>query len=86
MVRPLMALFGVLALVAPSACGEPGSTDAVADPMPAADVSAGDAQSRFAGAWSLTRMERRDAGGELLSPPIEDRFGYLMLSRPIRHG
>ena len=43
-----------------------------------ADVSAGDAQSRFAGAWSLTRMERRDAGGELLSPPIEDRFGYLI--------
>ena len=76
--RSLMALFGVLALVAPSACGESGSTDAVADPMPSADVSPADPQSRFAGAWSLSRIERRDADGELLSPPIEDRRGYLI--------
>ena len=67
-----------VALVAPAACGESGSTDAVADPMPAADVSAADPQSRFAGAWSLARIERRDADGELLSPPIEDRLGYII--------
>jgi hypothetical protein len=78
MVRPLMALFGLLALVAPSACGESVSTDAVADPMPAADVSAADPRSQFAGAWSLARMERRDADGELLSPPVEDLRGYLI--------
>ncbi len=33
---------------------------------------------QFAGAWSLARIERRDASGELLSPPIEDRLGYIM--------
>ena len=76
--RSLMALLGLLALVTPSACGESGSTDAVADPMPAADVSAADPQSQFAGAWSLSRIERRDADGELLSPPTEDRLGYII--------
>ncbi len=76
--RSPMALLGVLALVAPAACGESGSADAVADPMPSADVPAADPQSRFAGAWSLARMERRDAAGELLSPPIEDRLGYII--------
>ena len=76
--RLLMALLGALALVAPSACGESGSTDADADPMRATDVAASDPQSRFAGAWSLTRIERRDADGELLSPPLEDRLGYLI--------
>ena len=76
--RSLMALLGLLALVAPSACGDSGSTDAVADAMPAADVSAADPQSQFAGAWSLSRIERRDADGELLSPPTEDRLGYII--------
>ena len=76
--RSLMALLGLLALVAPSACGDSGSTDAVADAMPAADVSAVDPQSQFAGAWSLSRIERRDADGELLSPPTEDRLGYII--------
>ncbi len=33
---------------------------------------------QFAGAWSLARIERRDANGEPLSPPIEDRLGYIM--------
>ena len=33
---------------------------------------------QFAGAWSLARIERRDTNGELLSPPIEDRLGYIM--------
>ena len=78
MLRSFMALFGVLALVAPVACGESGSTNAVADPVPAADVSPVDPKSRFAGAWSLTRMERRDADGELLSPPVEDLLGYII--------
>lgn len=35
-------------------------------------------RQRFAGAWSLARIERRDADGELLAEPIEDRLGYIM--------
>ena len=30
------------------------------------------------GAWTLDRIERRDANGELLSPPIENRLGYII--------
>ena len=35
-------------------------------------------RQQFAGAWSLARIERRDASGELLSPLIEDRLGYII--------
>ena len=35
-------------------------------------------RQQFAGAWSLSRIERRNAEGELLSPAIEDRLGYLI--------
>ena len=34
--------------------------------------------SQFAGAWTLVKIERFDADGELLAPPIEDRVGYLI--------
>ena len=37
-----------------------------------------DLRQRFAGAWSLARIERRGADGELLAEPIEDRLGYIM--------
>ena len=36
------------------------------------------ARERFAGAWSLVGIERRDAFGDLLAPPIEDRLGYII--------
>ena len=36
------------------------------------------AQRQLAGAWSLARVEQHDAGGELLSPPVEDRLGSLI--------
>ena len=74
--RFLIVLLGSIALVAAVACGETGPEPEVAEPMPAADRPAADAKSQFAGAWSLVRSEWRDADGELLAPPIEDRLGY----------
>ena len=35
-------------------------------------------REQFVGAWSLTTIERRNAEGELLSAPLEDRVGYLI--------
>ena len=35
-------------------------------------------RQQFAGAWSLSRIERRNAEGELSLPAIEDRLGYLI--------
>ena len=54
MPRKLIALFALVALVALSACG--GGAPA-------------DANSQFAGAWTLVKIERFDADGELLEPP-----------------
>ena len=42
------------------------------------DELAAGARQQFAGAWSLARIERRGADGELLAPPIEDRLGYII--------
>ena len=63
MPRNLIAPFGLVTLVALSACGG----GATMDPT-----------SRFAGAWTLVKIERFDADGELLAPPIEDRVGYII--------
>ena len=63
MPRKLIAPFGLVALVALSACG--GGAPA-------------NANSQFAGAWTLVKIERFDADGELLEPPIEDRVGYII--------
>ena len=49
----------------------------VAVPL-AADVATADPESQFAGAWTLVKIERSDADGELLAPPIEDRIGYII--------
>ena len=76
--RFLIVLLGSIALVAAVACGETGPEPEVAEPMPAADRLAADAKNQFAGAWSLVRSERRDADGELLALPIEDRLGYIV--------
>ncbi len=45
---------------------------------PAAEMEAPNPNERFAGAWSLVRSERRDADGELIGEPLEDRVGYIM--------
>jgi len=49
----------------------------VAVPL-ACDVATADPESQFAGAWTLVKIERSDADGELLAPPIEDRIGYII--------
>ena len=59
----LIALFGLVALVALSACGG----GATADP-----------ESQFAGAWTLVKIEQFDADGELRASPIEERVGYII--------
>ncbi|MCY4030425.1 MAG: lipocalin-like domain-containing protein [Acidobacteria bacterium] len=45
---------------------------------PAAAMEAANPNDRFAGAWSLVRSERRDADGELIGEPLENREGYIM--------
>ena len=45
---------------------------------PAAEMEAANPNDRFAGAWSLVRSERRDADGELIGEPLENREGYIM--------
>ena len=74
----LIALFGLVALAALSACGGGAPAAEVAEATPVADVATADPMSQFAGAWSLAKIERRDAAGELLAPPIEDRLGYII--------
>lgn len=54
------------------ACGGSADTD------PASTRALSAAERQFLGAWSLTAVERRGAGGEPLAPPIEDRLGYLI--------
>lgn len=54
------------------ACGGPADTD------PASTRALSAVERQFFGAWSLTAVERRGAGGEPLAAPIEDRLGYLI--------
>lgn len=71
-----IAVTGVLLLAV--GCGSsapppnPDAEAAVPDEFAAA------AREQIAGAWSLARIERRGADGELLAPPIEDRLGYII--------
>lgn len=65
-------LLVAVAVALPSACGESAPPEA-----PAA-VAETNPNERFAGAWTLVRSERRDADGEPLGPPREDRVGYIL--------
>ena len=58
------------------ACGESAGPTDTAGSSPAEALSA--TQRQFVGAWSLAGIERRGADGEPLSPPAEDRLGYLI--------
>ena len=79
LVSSQFVLFTLVAVVPLVGCGgesPPAEPEAEAAAAPVvADASASD---RFAGAWSLTRIERRDAEGELLGEPTADRVGYLI--------
>ena len=74
----LLASVVSVGLVASFACGESVPPAEVAEAAATVDASAENPTSRFAGAWSLAKIERRDAAGELLAPPIEDRLGYII--------
>ena len=68
---------GVMGLLTLAGCAEAPPEAEVAEPI-LASAGAADPMSQFAGAWSLARIERRDADGELTGEPIEDRLGYLI--------
>ena len=78
MPKKLIAPFCLVALVALSACGGGDPATEVAEGTPVADVATAAPNSQFAGAWTLVKIERFDARGELLEPPIEDRLGYII--------
>ena len=67
-----------VALVLAIGCGAVGPPSRTGGEAATADDSSAASRARFAGAWSLARIERRDADGELLAPPIEDRLGYII--------
>ena len=75
MPRKLITLLGLVAL---SACSGSAPATEVAEETPVLGVATADSKSQFAGAWTLVKIERFDAAGELLAPPIEDRVGYII--------
>ena len=75
MPKKLITLLGLVAL---SACSGSAPAAEVAEETAVLDVATVDAQSQFAGAWSLVKIERLDADGELLAPPTEDQLGYII--------
>ena len=72
----LLTVAGLASLLI--ACGGTGGpTDT--GPAGSAPLEALSASERqLVGAWSLSRIERRDADGDPVSPPVEDRLGYLI--------
>ena len=67
------ALLAAVVLALSFACGE-----SAPPPEPEPEPEASNPNEQFAGAWSLVRSERRDADGELIGEPREDRVGYIM--------
>ena len=80
MLTSLIVVFASGTVLLSLGCGggaPPAEPAAEAAPA-SADAAAGNPNEQFAGAWALTRVERRDAAGELLGEPEETRLGYLM--------
>jgi len=75
MSRKLITLLGLVAL---SACSGSAPDAEAAEETPVVDLATAVANSQFAGAWRLVKIERFAASGELLEPPIEDRLGYII--------
>ena len=63
-------------VVASLACGGSSQSGDTAGSSALEPLSA--AQRQFVGTWSLASIERRGADDQLLSPPVEDRLGYLV--------
>ena len=71
-------LLTVVGLVpALSACGGSGRTGDSAPAGTTARQALSASERQLVGAWSLARIERRDADGKPLAP-VEDRLGYLI--------
>lgn len=71
----LLAVLAPVVLTLSFACGG-GEPPAEPEEAPVAEAS--HPNERFAGAWSLVRRERRDADGELVEPPVDNRVGYII--------
>lgn len=71
--------FAVLGLVAAfAACGGSDGQSSSAPTGTSAPESLSASERQLVGAWTLSRIERRDADGNPLSAPVEDRVGYLI--------
>lgn len=68
----------VLGITAAAGRGAPPALAAAGAAPVASAVQTTTPAERFAGAWSLMRIERRNADGELVGSPIEDRIGYII--------
>ena len=69
-----VSLFVVALFACGGSDGPPGSAPTGASSPEVLSAS----ERQLVGAWSLSRIERRDADGNALSPPLEDRIGYLI--------
>ena len=70
-------LFGAVVTLGLTGCGENVvPTESSSSEMVESTVV--DAAEQFLGGWSLVKIERRGPDGELITPPIEDRRGYLI--------
>ena len=71
--------FAVLGLVtAFAACGGSDGPSSSAPNGASAPEILSASERQLVGAWSLSRIERRDADGNPLAPAVEDRVGYLI--------
>lgn len=75
--RVWTVLFGAVVTLGLTGCGENVvPTESSSSEMVESTVV--DVAEQFLGGWSLVKIERRGPDGELISPPIEDRMGYLI--------
>ena len=74
----LIPLVGTLGMLAQLACNEASPQNEATESTSTASRSTAAPMHQFAGAWTLRRIERRNADGTLTAPPIENRVGYLI--------
>lgn len=74
----LLLIAANVALLLVLGCGASDSPEGTASEAASPSGPVAASLQQFVGAWSLVRIERRDADGGLLAPAIEDRLGYLI--------